>query len=73
VRQDQQHDRVKRSGLAAATAISRRAAGRSIADLKADVDTDGRIKVKGRGLLLAGGNNIAGPPISRRTLNEELL
>ncbi len=29
-----------------------------IADLKADVDSDGRIKVKGRGLLLAGGDSI---------------
>jgi hypothetical protein len=29
-----------------------------IADLKADVKTDGRIEVKGRGLLLGGGNNI---------------
>jgi hypothetical protein len=29
-----------------------------IGDLKADVDADGRIRVKGRGLLLAGGNNI---------------
>jgi hypothetical protein len=29
-----------------------------IADLKADVDTDGRIRVRGRGLLLASGNSI---------------
>jgi hypothetical protein len=29
-----------------------------IADLSADVKTDGRIKVDGRGLLLAGGDNI---------------
>jgi len=29
-----------------------------IADLRADVDTDGRIKVRGRGLLLASGNLI---------------
>jgi hypothetical protein len=29
-----------------------------IADLKADVKTDGRIKVNGRGLLLGGGNGI---------------
>src|SRR4030095_14506807 len=29
-----------------------------IADLKADVDTNGRIKVKGRGLLLGGGSSI---------------
>jgi hypothetical protein len=29
-----------------------------IADLKADVKTDGRIQVDGRGLLLGGGNNI---------------
>jgi hypothetical protein len=29
-----------------------------IADLSADVKTDGRIKVRGRGLLLGGGNNI---------------
>lgn len=29
-----------------------------IADLKADVKTDGRVEVKGRGLLLGGGNNI---------------
>jgi hypothetical protein len=29
-----------------------------IADLKADVKTDGRIQVDGRGLLLAGGNTI---------------
>ena len=29
-----------------------------IADLKADVDVYGRIKVRGRGLLLAGGNGI---------------
>jgi hypothetical protein len=31
-----------------------------IADLKADVDADGHIKVKGRGLLLGGGNSIGG-------------
>jgi len=30
----------------------------TIADLKADVKTDGSIKVRGKGLLLAGGNNI---------------
>ena len=29
-----------------------------IADLRADIRTDGRIKVRGRGLLLASGNNI---------------
>ena len=29
-----------------------------IADLKADVDVDGQIKVRGRGLLLASGNSI---------------
>jgi hypothetical protein len=29
-----------------------------IADLRADVDTDGRIRVRGRGLLLASGNSI---------------
>jgi hypothetical protein len=29
-----------------------------IAELRADVDTDGRIKVRGRGLLLASGNSI---------------
>ena len=29
-----------------------------IADLKADIDTDGRIRVRGRGLLLASGNSI---------------
>ena len=29
-----------------------------IADLQADIDTDGRIKVRGRGLLLASGNSI---------------
>jgi hypothetical protein len=29
-----------------------------IADLKADVDADGRIRVRGRGLLLANGNSI---------------
>src|SRR6185436_1517093 len=29
-----------------------------IADLRADVKTDGRIQVDGRGLLLGGGNNI---------------
>jgi hypothetical protein len=29
-----------------------------IADLRADVDATGRIKVRGRGLLLASGNNI---------------
>ncbi len=29
-----------------------------IADLRADVDTDGRIRVSGRGLLLASGNGI---------------
>src|SRR5947207_8647776 len=29
-----------------------------IGDLRADVDTDGRIKVRGRGLLLASGNLI---------------
>ena len=29
-----------------------------IADLRADVDTDGRIRVRGRGLLLASGNGI---------------
>jgi hypothetical protein len=31
-----------------------------IADLKADVRADGRIKVDGRGLLLGGGNGIGG-------------
>ena len=31
-----------------------------ISDLKADVKTDGRIKVNGRGLLLGGGNGIGG-------------
>jgi hypothetical protein len=31
-----------------------------IADLVADVKADGSIKVRGRGLLLAGGNNIGG-------------
>lgn len=30
----------------------------TIADLKAVVDADGRIRVRGRGLLLAGGNSI---------------
>src|SRR6266851_642167 len=29
-----------------------------IANLRADVGTDGRIQVRGRGLLLGGGNNI---------------
>jgi len=29
-----------------------------IADLRADVDADGRIKIRGRGLLLASGNSI---------------
>src|SRR6266540_2486176 len=29
-----------------------------IADLRADIDTDGRIKVRGRGLLLASSNSI---------------
>ena len=29
-----------------------------IADLRGDIDTDGRIKVRGRGLLLASGNSI---------------
>jgi hypothetical protein len=29
-----------------------------IADLKADVDTDGRLKVRGRGLLLGSGDSI---------------
>jgi len=29
-----------------------------IADLRAEVKTDGRIKVRGKGLLLGGGNNI---------------
>ena len=29
-----------------------------IADLRADIRTDGRIKVRGRGLLLASGNSI---------------
>jgi hypothetical protein len=33
-----------------------------IADLRADVDTDGRIKVRGRGLLLASGNSIGKTP-----------
>lgn len=32
----------------------------TIADLRAEVMTDGSIVVKGRGLLLAGGNNIGG-------------
>ncbi len=31
-----------------------------IADLRADVKADGRIRVDGRGLLLGGGNNIGG-------------
>lgn len=29
-----------------------------IADLKADVKTDGRVRVRGKGLLLGGGNNV---------------
>jgi hypothetical protein len=37
-------------GVRSSTALWR------IADLKADVTTDGRIKVRGRGLLLAGGD-----------------
>ena len=32
----------------------------TIADLRADVNMDGSIKVRGRGLLLAGGNGIGG-------------
>jgi len=32
----------------------------TIADLRADVKVDGSIKVRGRGLLLAGGNGIGG-------------
>ena len=32
----------------------------TIADLRADVKADGSIKVRGRGLLLAGGNGIGG-------------
>ena len=32
----------------------------TIADLRADVKADGRIKVRGKGLLLAGGNGIGG-------------
>jgi hypothetical protein len=39
-------------GVRAGSAIWR------IADLRADVDTDGRFKVRGRGLLLASGNLI---------------
>ena len=31
-----------------------------IADLKAEVSTDGSIKVRGKGLLLAGGNGVGG-------------
>src|SRR5882672_7992139 len=31
-----------------------------IAELRADVSVSGRIKVRGKGLLLAGGNNIGG-------------
>jgi hypothetical protein len=31
-----------------------------ISDLSADVKTSGRIKIKGKGLLLGGGNNIGG-------------
>jgi hypothetical protein len=31
-----------------------------IGDLRADIDADGRIKVRGRGLLLGGGNAIGG-------------
>lgn len=31
-----------------------------IADLRADVKVDGRIRVDGRGLLLGGGNNVGG-------------
>ena len=31
-----------------------------IADLRADVKTDGSIRVRGKGLLLGGGNNIGG-------------
>jgi hypothetical protein len=32
----------------------------TIADLRADVRIDGSVKVRGKGLLLAGGNNIGG-------------
>jgi hypothetical protein len=32
----------------------------TIADLRADVRTDGSVKVRGKGLLLAGGNGIGG-------------
>jgi hypothetical protein len=32
-----------------------------IADLSADVSADGHIRVRGRGLLLAGGNAVGGP------------
>ena len=34
-----------------------------ISDLRADIRTDGRIRVDGRGLLLAGGNNVGRPGI----------
>jgi hypothetical protein len=44
--------------LNAVRGISPAGAPWTIADLKAVVDADGRIKVKGRGLLLAGGNSI---------------
>jgi len=36
-----------------------------IADLRADVKTDGRITVDGRGLLLGGGNDVNTPPPPR--------
>ena len=32
-----------------------------IADLKADIDTDGRIRAEGRGLILGGGDSIGTP------------
>jgi hypothetical protein len=40
------------TGIRSSPAICR------IADLKADVDTDGRLKVRGRGLLLGSGDSI---------------
>jgi hypothetical protein len=44
-----------------------------IADLKVDVKVDGRIQVDGRGLLLAGGNNIGTPSIPAQMVRARLF
>ncbi len=44
-----------------------------ISSLSVEIKTDGRIEVDGRGLLLAGGNNICGNPANAVAFNSGLV